>query len=111
MDKLDKYRQIIQSLVQHHGSQKISYGDVETQILIDKERDHYQVVHVGWDGDRFIHGCSIHIDIKGDKVWIQWNSTEDDIATDLTAQGIPKEDIVVGLHPPNLRKFTEYAVS
>jgi XisI protein len=110
MDKLGNYRQIIQDLLMNYGDQKISYGDIDTEVIFDKERDHYQIVHVGWDGNQFIYGCAIHIDIKNGKVWIQWNSTEDDIAADLVASGIPKEDIVLGLHPPDMRRFTEYAV-
>ena len=110
MDKLENYRRIIQDLLIKHSEQKLFYGDVDTEVIFDRERDRYQVVDVGWDANQFIYGCSIHIDIKNDKVWIQWNSTEDDIALDLVALGIPKTDIVIGMHPPDLRKFTEYAV-
>jgi hypothetical protein len=110
MDKLDKYRQIVQDLLTKHGNQKMSYGDVDTEVIFDVSRDRYQVVDVGWDGNQSMYGCSIHLDIKNGKVWIQWNSTEDDIAADLVDLGIPKEDIVLGLQPPNMRKFTPYAV-
>jgi hypothetical protein len=110
MDRLANYRQIVQDLLMKHGGYKLSHGDIETEVIFDQERDRYQVVHVGWDGDQFIHVCVSHVDIKGGKVWIQWNSLEDDIAADLVALGIPKEDIVIALHPPEMRKFTEYAV-
>ncbi len=110
MEKLKHYREIIQTLLAERGKVKLAHGEVETEVIFDPERDHYQVVHVGWDGNQFIYGCAIHLDIKNDKIWIQWNSTEDDIAADLVALGIPKADIVIGLHPPDLRQFTEYAV-
>jgi XisI protein len=110
MDKLTNYRHIIQALLLDRGRLKLSYGDVDTEVAFDKERDHYQVIHVGWDGNQFVYGCAIHIDIKQDKVWIQWNSTEDDIASDLVELGIPKEDIVLGLQHPEMRQFTPYAV-
>jgi hypothetical protein len=32
-------------------------------------------------------------------------------APDLLAEGIPKEDIVLGFHHPKRRKYTEFAVS
>jgi XisI protein len=111
MDKLDTYRQIIQDLLTERGQHKLSYGNVETEMLFDRERGHYQVLHVGWDGNQYIYGCAIHIDLKNDKVWVQWNSTEDDIAADLVKAGIPRSDIVLGLHPPDLREYTDYAVS
>jgi XisI protein len=52
-----------------------------------------------------------HLDIKDGKIWIQWNGTEDDIAAELVALGVPKHDIVLGFHTPVLRQYTEYAVS
>jgi XisI protein len=110
MDRLNQYRDIIQALLMEHGKQKISHGDIETEVVFDRERDHYQVIHVGWDNSQFIYGYAVHIDIKNGKVWIQWNSTEDDVAADLVKAGIPKEDIVLGLQPPEMRAFTEYAV-
>jgi hypothetical protein len=110
VDKLEKYRKVVQDLLMTHGNQKMSYGDVETEVIFDKERDRYQVVDVGWDGNQSMYGCSIHLDIKDEKIWIHWNSTEDDIAADLVALGVPKEDIVLSLQPPNMRRFTPYAV-
>ena len=50
------------------------------------------------------------IDIKGEKIWLQWNGTEDDIAANLVTMGVPNEDIVLGFQSPFMRKFTEYAV-
>ncbi len=31
----------------------------------------------------------IHIDLLGDKVWVQYDGTEDGVATELVAAGIP----------------------
>ena len=111
MYKLTHYRQLIQDFLLQRGNQNLSYGNVETEVAFDKERDHYQIIHVEWDGNQFVYGCVIHIDIKHNKIWIQWNCTEDDIAADLVNLGIPKEDIVLGLHHPDVRKFTDYAVA
>ena len=44
---------------------------------------------------------------EGGKIWIQWNSMEDDVAADLVERGIPKSDLVLELYPPSLRKFIE----
>ena len=110
MDKLDQYRQIIQDILLKRSHIKLAHGDVETQVVFDKERDHYQIVHVGWDQGQFIYGCAIHIDIKNNKIWLQWNSTEDDLAAELVEAGVPKEDIVLGLQAPEFRQFTDYAV-
>jgi hypothetical protein len=101
MGKLEKYREYIQQLLTKYGSYKPSYGDV---------REHYQLVNVGWENKRRVYGCSIHIDIKNEKIWIQWNGTEINIAEELVLMGVPKQDIVIGFHSPYKRQFTDFAV-
>ncbi|WP_427158849.1 XisI protein [Aliinostoc sp. HNIBRCY26] len=110
MEKIIKYRQIIQNMLLDYGNQKPAYGNIEVERIFDTERDHYQIVYLGWEGSDWVHSCIIHIDIKGDKIWLQWNGTEDDIAADLVNAGVPKEDIVLGFQSPFMRQFTEYAV-
>ena len=51
------------------------------------------------------------IDIKGDKIWIQYDGTEVGVANELIELGIPKKSIVLGFQDPNARKFTEFAVN
>ncbi|MBD2770697.1 XisI protein [Iningainema tapete] len=110
MEKLERYRQKVQQVLLEYGKQQPAYGDIEVEKIFDTERDHYQIVHVGWSGQDWVHSCIIHIDIKGEKIWLQWNGTEDDIAADLVAAGVPKEDIVLGFQSPFMRQFTEYAL-
>jgi len=98
-------------MIRQYASYKPSYGEVERQIVFDTDHDHYFLYTVGWDGDRRIHGCTMHIDIINDKIWIQHNATEVEIAEELVEQGVPKEDIVLGLHTPSWRKYTDYAVA
>jgi XisI protein len=111
MERLTGYRQLIKQILIEHSQNKPAYGDIEVETIFDTEHDHYQIVHVGWDGDNWVHSCILHIDIKGAKIWLQWNGTEDDIAADLVTQGVPKEDIVLGFQSPFMRQFTEYAVN
>ena len=63
--------------------------------------------------DTKVNGCIVHLDIIDCKIWIQRDSTEDDIAKDFKAADIPKTDtdIVLAFHPQRLRKYTEYAVN
>jgi len=110
MDTLTRYRQLIQQILHEYSDQKLAYSNIEVETIFDTERDHYQIVHVGWEGQDWVHSCIIHIDIKGSKIWLQWNGTEDDIAADLVAAGVPNDDIVLGFQSPFMRKFTEYAV-
>lgn len=114
MDKLDKYRQIIQDVLtefarpQRLGEEKAD--EFETQLIFDTKNDHYQVLFVGWEGFKRTFGSPIHIDIKNDKIWIQQNSTDYDFISDLIEKGIPKEDIVLAFHPPYKRPYTGFGV-
>ncbi|WP_422387058.1 element excision factor XisI family protein [Anabaena sphaerica] len=51
----------------------------------------------------------MHIDIKNGKIWIQHDGTEVGIATLLLIKGVPKQDIVLAFHAPEMREFTEFA--
>lgn len=110
MEKLDKYRQIIQDILQEHSAIKSINEDVEPQIVFDTERNHYQLIHVGWSNQRRVYGCVIHLDIKDNKIWIQHDGTEDGVANELMQRGITKQDIVLAFHSPFKRQFTEFAV-
>jgi hypothetical protein len=80
-------------------------------LIVDPEGNHYQLVNVGWLNNRRVYGCILHIDIKGEKIWIQHNGTERQVAEDLVALGIPKDHIVIGFHSPFRRRLTEFAVN
>lgn len=41
--------------------------------------------------------------------WIEENWTEDGIATELLAAGVPKDEIVLGFHHPTMRQYSEFA--
>lgn len=110
MDKLDNYRKAIRTVILTHQDQTATERGFLSEVVFDGEHDHYQLVNVGWQGERRIYGCILHIDILKDKVWIQQNGTEANIADELMAQGVARADIVLGFHSPVKRKFTEFAV-
>lgn len=86
--------------------------DVDTQLILDRERNHYQLVRIGWDKRLFRYSVIFHFDIKPDgKIWIQVNSTDRDVAEELEQMGVPKSDIVIGFQPPQYRPYTGYAVA
>ena len=107
----DDYRIRIQELLKQYASQPPSAHEIEMQTIFDTKNDHYQLVKVGWLNNHRIYGCVLHLDIKGDKIWIQHNGTEIPIAEELVALGIPKDHIVIGFHSPPMRLLTEYAAN
>jgi hypothetical protein len=110
MAKVDEYRKLIQELLIAYSEIKSSNEEVEPEIVFDLQRDRYQVVHVGWSNKRRIYGCVLHLDIKGEKIWIQHDGTEGGIANELVEHGVPKQDIVLAYKSPFRRKYSGFAV-
>ena len=52
MDRIEQYRQLVQTLLQRYGKERPVAEDVETQLVADTENDHYQLVNVGWLNNR-----------------------------------------------------------
>ncbi len=111
MDKLERYRQIVRQLINEYAKYKPSHGEIETEAIIDPQKDHYEVMHVGWDGQRRVHGSVVHIDIIKGKIWIQYDGTNRPVAEELLAAGVPSDDIILGFHPAQVRQYTDFGVA
>lgn len=111
MDTKLKYRDIIKSVLQKHAEYRATLPDgYHSQAVFDDERGHYLVLDLGWSGNKYLHATPIHLDLIDSKIWIQYDDTEEGIATDLMEAGVPKEDIVLGFHHPKVRQHTGFAV-
>ena len=106
-----KYQEIVRNLILEHAQHKPKHGDIEVRAIIDEEQGIYLVQQTGWQNQRRVHGTSVHIDLIGDKVWVQHDGTRDGVANELVEAGIPKEDIVIGFRPPHIRPATGFAVA
>jgi hypothetical protein len=111
MDRVEIYRQIICDVLSEYIQLSYANGEIQNEVVIDKNNDRYIVVSVGWQGVKRVHGVLIHIDIINSKIWIQRDGTEFGIAKELVSKGIPKSDIVLGFHSPDIREHTDYAVA
>ncbi|MGD1905471.1 MAG: XisI protein [Leptolyngbyaceae cyanobacterium] len=111
MDKLERYRACIQALLEQYGQVKAQNEAVENELVFDTVRDHYQLMRVGWNGLSRVYHTVLHFDIKEGKIWLQQNTTDVDVGQELIDVGIPKEDIVLGLHPAYKRPYTGYGVA
>lgn len=113
MDKLKHYREIIKQLLTEYRNlgQPQNNRDLEDSIAFDQERDHYFWFEWGWEDQRRVRGITVYIRIKNDKIWVEEDWTDLGVVDDLLAAGIPKEDIVLGFHPPSERALTEFAIA
>jgi XisI protein len=60
MANLIKYPEIVQQLLQDYAALSGNDTTVATELIFDTARNSYQLVHVGWHGDRRIYGCILH---------------------------------------------------
>jgi XisI protein len=112
MDKVVKYRHLIKDLLINYASPSTDNNkELEDQLIFDAERDHYQLLSVGWSNNKRVYFCLLHLDIKNNKIWLQENSTDYNIIDDLIKLGVPYSDVVIGFHPADVRKLTEFAVA
>jgi hypothetical protein len=111
MDRLDAYRQIIRNVLKPYINITYANVNVKNHQVFDPETDQYLILSEGWEKQQHLHSCLVHIEIINDKVWIQLDNTEDGIADELIQAGIPKQEIVLGFHEPEIRPFTGFAVA
>src|SRR5262245_6214656 len=95
-DTMNHWRQTIKKLLSDLAA--IPFPEVvnmTAKTVFDETSDVYLVVVEGWQEVRRLHGCMAHIEIKGDKIWIQQDGTEYGLAGELLAAGVPKNHIVL----------------
>lgn len=103
MADVNQYRTAIEALLKQYAALDDSTTGVETQLIFDRERDHYLLSYVGWQKDQYICGPALWFDIKDGRVWFQYNATEMEVIDELIELGVSKQDIVIGFHPPYWR--------
>jgi len=111
MAEVGDFPRIVRDVIEHYASFKPSAGQIEVEVVIDEPSGHYELLHSGWANGYRIHGPVIHIDIKNGKIWIQHDGTEYGVANNLVEAGVPKDKIVLAFKPPEVRKYTDYAVA
>lgn len=98
MARVNEYQQIVQTFLEEFAQE-----DPNAQIVFDRERDRYLVLHNEWRNDYRIYGCAIHLDIIDNQIWIQHNSTEIYIERELAQRGVPPQDVIFGFRAPSIR--------
>jgi XisI protein len=109
--KIKKYQTILENYLQEEAKDRI-IPEIEFQVIIDKNNNHFQLVETGWHEKHYIYSVIFHFQIKpSGKIWLLANNTEILVAEELLKRGIPPSDIVIGFHPVNVRPFTAFAVA
>lgn len=109
--KLSKYQKIVCDYLADYAQNR-NRKTTTYQFLADSKRHHYQVLRMQWDKNVFYCTIIFHFELaETGKLWIWVNNTDILIAEELVNLGIPKEDIVLGFHSPEIRTHTGYAVA
>ena len=83
----------------------------ETEVVLDETHNRYLLHTIGWQGTKRVWNTTLYVRIRDEKIWIEIDGTENGLATDLLEAGVPKEDIVLAFHHPEIRPYTEFAVA
>jgi hypothetical protein len=112
MEKLTDYRRLTEHLFEEYERfASATCPGVELLLIFDETRDHYLLLHLGWSQGRRVHDLTLYVRLRHGKVWIEEDWTEDGIASKFLKGGVPKEDIILAYHPPEMRWLTESAVA
>lgn len=83
----------------------------ETIAIFDETRGHYLLHTMGWKDKRRVWNTIVYVRLHSGKFWIEEDGLEQGVATDLLEAGVPKEDIVLAFHHPEIRPLTGFAVA
>ena len=113
MEKIKKYQQlVVELLTEQTVDQYRNAPDLSDQLVCDYKTNNFQLLTVGWQGERYKFIVQFHFTIHSNgKIWLMANNTDMLIAEELVKRGVKKGDIVLGFQAPSLRPFTEYAVA
>ena len=111
MVEVSQYSGLIKNIINEYAKIPSAVGDVDTEVIIDETKGHYELMRSGWVNGRRVHGALIHVDVRGEKILIQHDGTEDGVANQLVAAGVPKDKIVLAFKSPEFRKYTDFAVT
>lgn len=111
MDKLTHYRDTVRRMLDEFANWATQPGDgVQYEVVHDPALDHFELLCFGWERHRRVHSVLFHLDIIGGKIWVQYDGTDRPVAEELVRAGVPKGDIVLAEHPPEVRPHTGYGV-
>ncbi|MFO0850571.1 MAG: XisI protein [Gemmataceae bacterium] len=115
MDRVTRYKAALDEIVRRVGrymANAVGGPPMETSVITDAEHGQYGLIETGWspDGRRLVNTLLL-ARVKDGKVWVEEDNTDLTLADELLRAGVPREDIVLAFHPPDLRHLTEFAVS
>ncbi len=97
--------EVLNSITPHNARS----GQLEYQLVTDKENHHYQLLVSGWQQHKRVHGIVVQMDIRDGLIWVQEDGTDFGVANELMRLGIPEHKIVLAYMMKNQTQNLEFA--
>jgi hypothetical protein len=111
METIDTLRDAIRRIFAEWEKLPRIPSDWQIVGVQDTQHDRYTLQHVSFAKDRYDTRLLAYLEIRDGKIWILTDNTEEGIASELVAEGITKDRIVLGFYSPPLREVGEFAVA
>ena len=111
MEKITQYKQIIITILNAYIASMQSNLDEEIYLVEDTVKMNYLICHNSWRHDSRSYGCILYVRIKNEKVYVEYDGTDEGFADVFANAGIPHSDIVLAFHAPTKRQYTGFAVA
>ena len=96
MDRIEKYRQILQSIVKRHAQFQPANGNIQTHAICDPENDDYMVIDSGWnEKGRRIYDVVLHFRLQNGVIYVERDNTDAEVVRELLEAGVEKENIIL----------------
>lgn len=111
MDKKLDYGKLLREILTEKINLVKPASKLAEILVADDENGVFAWQAFGWaDGERQSYQ-RFFARVQDGKIRIEEDWTEEGVATLLLEKGVPANDIVLEFHPPEMRQYTEFALS
>lgn len=111
MEKVKHFQEVIKNVIEAYIATDKPNPEEEIYLVADDVKMHYLLYHNAWRRDSRSYGCILHVRIKNEKIYVEYDGTDVGFADVFADEGISKKDIVLAFHAPAKRPYTEFAVA
>jgi XisI protein len=116
MDKSTKYIKILKEIFDEYQSlMKRASSNIDQKVspifIVDELQGIFAWLDFGWTKQGRTKSINVFVRLKEGKIHIEEDWTEEGIGTILLERGVSPKDIVIEFHPPEMRQYTEFAIS
>lgn len=93
MDKMTRYRQIIQQVLENYARAMSQGNQVQILPVCDTAHDQYLLISLGWSNKRREHAIVFHAQLRDGQLLLEDDRTETGLSDELLQSGILEEDV------------------